>query len=53
MSQENRATHPLKGPVARTFSAIEGGVALQVSCLLEGVAVHGGVAATLSPGSLQ
>ena len=30
VSQENRATPPQKGPVAPTFSALEGGVALQV-----------------------
>ena len=30
VSQENRATPPQKGPVAPTFSAFEGGVALQV-----------------------
>ena len=30
VSQENRATPPQKGPVAPTFSALEGGVARQV-----------------------
>ena len=47
MSQENRATSPEKGPVAPTLSARTS------SCLMEGVAVQGGVAATLSPVALQ
>ena len=50
--QENRATPPEKGRVAPTFSALKGGCCIS-SCLLEGVAVQGGVAATLSPAALQ
>ena len=52
VSQENRATPPQKGPVAPTFSALEGGCRIS-SCRSETVALQGGVAATLSPGALQ
>ena len=45
MSQENRATPPAKGPVAPTLWALNGGGSSY--CLLEGVAVQGGVAGTL------
>ena len=31
MSKENRATPPSKGPVAPTFSALKGGVALEAA----------------------
>ena len=31
VSQENRATPPERGPVAPSFSALKGGVALQVA----------------------
>ena len=52
MSQENRATPREKGPVAPTFSALKGGVALQVASW-EVSRYKGGVAATLSSVALQ
>ena len=52
VSQENRATPPEEGPVAPPLSALKGGCRAS-SCLLEGVAVQGGVATTLSPVALQ
>ena len=51
VSQENGATPPQKGPVPPTFSALH--VVRASSSLLKGVAVHRGIAATLSPVALQ
>ena len=53
MSQENRATPPEKGPVQHNYLFSSQRGCRTSSCLLEGVAVLGGVAATLSPVALQ
>ena len=51
VSQENRATPPEKDPVAPTFSAHKGGVALQVASCKVLLYIQG--ATTLSPVALQ
>ena len=54
VSQKNLAAAPSKGPVAPTFSALKGGVALQVaSWSLEGVAAQGTVACRAAVGHLE